>query len=68
MEYDEFHEEAESSSSSSGGSVFESSLSIPGQLKQEELNDLIRDLNLSKEAAEILTSRLKTKTAVEPEL
>ena len=67
MEY-EFHEEVESSVSDSGGSVFESSLSILDQFKQEKLNNLIRDLNLSKEAVEILVSRLKDKTALKSEL
>ena len=60
MEY-EFHEEVENSLSDSGGSVFKSSLSITDQFKQEELSYLIRDLNLSKEGAEILGSRLKGK-------
>ena len=64
MEYDEFNEEVENSASDSGGSVFKSSSSIPEQLKQEELSDLIRDLNLSKEAAEILASRLKDKNCL----
>ena len=48
--------------------MFESSLSISEQFKQEELSDIIRDLKLSKEAAEILASRLKEKTALESEL
>ena len=64
MEYDEFHKEVESSASDSGGSVFESSSSIPEQIKQEELSDLIRDLDLFKEAAEILISRLKDKNCL----
>ena len=61
MEYDGFHQEIEGSASDSGGSVFESSSSVPEQFKQEELSDLIKDLDLSKEAAEILASRLKDK-------
>ena len=68
MEYDEFYEEVENSASDSGGSVFKSSLSIPEQFEQEQLSNLIRDLSLSKEAAEILTSRLKTKTTLEPKI
>ena len=63
IEY-EFHEEVESSLSDSGGSVFKSSLSITDQFKQEELSDLIRNLNLSKEAVEILASRLKDKNCL----
>ena len=61
MECDKFQKEIKSSASDSGGSVFKSSLSIPEQFKQEELNDLIRYLNLSKEAVETLASRLKDK-------
>ena len=60
----EFHEEIGSSASDSGGSVFESSPSIPDQFKLEELSDLIRDLNLSEEAAEILASRFKEKNCL----
>ena len=59
MDY-EFHEEVEGSAtaSDSGGSVFESSSSIPDQFMQE-----LSDLNLSK-AAEILASRLKNKSCL----
>ena len=64
MEYDEFHQEIESSASDSGGSVFESSSLISEQFKLEELSDLIRDLNLSKETAEILASRFKDKNCL----
>ena len=64
MEYDKFHEGVESSTSDSGGSVFESSSSIPEHVKQEELSDLIRDLNLSIKAAEILVSRLQNKNCL----
>ena len=64
MECDKFREENESSASDSGGSVFESSSSILAQFKQEELSDLIRDLKLSKEIAEILASRLKDKNCL----
>ena len=41
--------------------MFESSSSILEQFKQEELSDLISDLNLSKQAAEIYASQLKDK-------
>ena len=61
MDYDEFHEEVKSIASESNGSVFKTSSSIPEQFKQEKLSDLIWDLNLSKEAAEVLASRLKDK-------
>ena len=66
MGYDEFqfHKEVESSASDSVRSVFESSSSVPEQFKQEEVSDLVRDLNLSKEAAEILASRLKDKNCL----
>ena len=67
MKYDDFHVEAESSASESGESVFESSSSISEQFKQEELSDHIRDLNLSKEAAELLASRLKNKKCLRAE-
>ncbi|GBM18661.1 hypothetical protein AVEN_102327-1 [Araneus ventricosus] len=35
--------------------------SIPQGFNQDELNDLTRDLNLSKEASELLASRLNDK-------
>lgn len=35
---------------------------------QGELNDLIRDLNLSKKSAELLASRLKEKQCLQPEV
>ena len=68
MKYDEFLDEVQSSASDSGGSLFESSSSIPEQIKQEELSDLIRDLHLSKEAAKNLAPDSKTKTVLESEL
>ena len=46
---------------------FESSFSLLEQFKQEDMIDLIKDLNLSKEAAEILAFWLKKKSASEPE-
>ena len=62
MVYDAFYKEVESSASDGSRSVFErSSSSIPEQFKKEELSDLIRDLNLSKEGAEVLASRFKDK-------
>ena len=60
-EYNEFHQDIEGSACDSIGSMFESSSLIPEQFKQEELSDLIRDFNLSKEAAESLASWLKDK-------
>ena len=47
----------------SGGSCreCEERSSSPKQFTQQELNDLIRDLNLSKQGSELLASRLKEK-------
>ncbi|CAG9787072.1 unnamed protein product [Diatraea saccharalis] len=39
----------------------------PQPFNQSELNDLIRDLNLSKESSEILASRLKEKNLLTPD-
>ena len=39
----------------------ESKKAVPQQFNQSELNDLVRDLDLSKQAAEILASRLNEK-------
>ena len=64
MEYDDFHEEVNSFASNSDGSVLANSSSIPEQFKQEELSDPIRDLNLFKQAAEILAYRLKDKNCL----
>ena len=44
--------------------MFKISSSIPDQCNQEELNDLIRNLNLSIEAAEILAFRLKDRNCL----
>ena len=41
--------------------------SSPKQFTQQELNDLIRDLNLSKQGSELLASRLKEKNCVQPD-
>ena len=57
------HESLESSCDS-GGSVYEGSFTIPEQFNQEELSNLIRDLNLSKDALEILASRLRDKNSL----
>jgi len=59
MDYNEFHEEVESSASNSSGSVFQSSSVLPELFKKKELSVLIRDLNLSKKVAKILSSRSK---------
>ena len=45
----------------SGDSSTESKKAVSQQFNQLELNDLVRDLDLSKEAAEILASRLNEK-------
>ena len=47
MKYDELHKEVKSSACYSGGSVFDSSSSIPEQFEQEKLSDLIMNFNLS---------------------
>ena len=47
--------------SNSSGSMFENWSPTVQQFEQEELSDLIGELNLSEEAAEILASRLKEK-------
>ena len=60
------HESLESSCDN-GGSVYEKSSTIPEQFSQEELSDLIRDLNLFKNASEILASRLKDKNSLSAE-
>ncbi|GBM36704.1 hypothetical protein AVEN_221969-1 [Araneus ventricosus] len=39
--------------------------SIPQRFNQDELSDLTRDLNLSKEASELLASRLNNKNLLE---
>lgn len=41
------------------------SSSIPQTFSQSELNDLVRDLNLSKEASEVLASRLREKNLLQ---
>ena len=40
--------------------------SLPQLFSQEELNDLTRDLNLSKESSELLASRIKEKNLFQP--
>lgn len=47
-------------------SDFEEDSATPQRFNQEELNDLIRDLNLSKESSELLASRLKEKNLLYP--
>ena len=54
MEYKRTDTESEDSST-------ESKKAVPQQFNQLELNDLVRDLDLSKQAAEILASRLNGK-------
>ena len=54
MEYKKTHTESEDSST-------ESKKAVPQQFNQSELNDLVRDLDLSKQAAEILASGLNEK-------
>ncbi|XP_061480792.1 uncharacterized protein LOC133383677 [Rhineura floridana] len=59
--------DAECSTGGSPGSGYEESFSTPEQFSQKELNDLIRDLSLSKQASELLASRLMEKNCLQPE-
>jgi hypothetical protein len=47
-------------------SDFEADLGNPRRFNQAELNDLCRDLNLSKESSELLASRLNEKNLLNP--
>lgn len=51
----------------SSESEYEVDIGKSHRFSQEELSDLIRDLSLSKEAAELLASRLKEKNCLQPE-
>ena len=48
-----------------GNGDYEGMLSVPQRFRQEELNDLVRDLNLSKAASELLALRLNDKNFLE---
>ena len=48
-------------------SEYEESSSSPKQFTQQELNDLIRDLNLSKQGSKLLASKLKGKNCLQPD-
>ncbi|CAH1106397.1 unnamed protein product [Psylliodes chrysocephalus] len=52
----------------SSESEYERIQSTSQQFSQEELNDLIRDLALSKQASELLASRLKEKNCLQPDI
>lgn len=52
--------------SESSESEGECEISTPQLFSQNELSDLIRDLNLSKQGSEVLASRLKEKKLLEP--
>lgn len=54
--------------SSGSESEFEECSPTMRGFSQAELNDLIRDLNLSKRSAELLASRLKEKQCLQPEV
>ncbi|CAH1112977.1 unnamed protein product [Psylliodes chrysocephalus] len=58
-------EEIEDQYSNSSESEYEGIQSTPQQFSQEELNDLIRDLGLSKQASELLASRRHTIPAIQ---
>ncbi|KAF2883477.1 hypothetical protein ILUMI_22694, partial [Ignelater luminosus] len=49
------------------GSEYAGETSAPQLFSQNELSDLIRDLNLSKQASKLLASRLKEKNLLRPE-
>lgn len=57
-----------SSTSRSSESEYEGSSLAPQQFSQKELNDLIRDLYLSKQSAELLASRLKGNNCLQPDV
>ena len=48
-----------------GDGDYEGMSSVPQSFRQEELNDLVRDLNLSKAASKLLASRLNHKNLLE---
>ena len=50
----------------SSKSEFQGAAATPLQFNQFELNDLVRDLNLSKETSEVLASRLNEKNYLQP--
>ncbi|KAJ8957397.1 hypothetical protein NQ318_004877 [Aromia moschata] len=54
-----------SSDANETNSDYEGTSSVPQRFNQNELNDLTRDLNLSKKAAEVLASRLNDKNLLE---
>ncbi|XP_061471112.1 uncharacterized protein LOC133379577 [Rhineura floridana] len=59
--------DVECSTGGSPGSGYEESFSTPEQFSQKEPNNLIRDLSLSKQASELLASRLMEKNCLQPE-
>ena len=50
----------------SSESEFQGAVATPLRFNQFELNNLVRDLNLSKETSEVLTSRLNEKNLLQP--
>ena len=58
-----FFREASVSSNQSESSIFENSTRTE-QFNQEDMSDLIRNLNLSKKALELLASKLKKRNAL----
>jgi len=50
------------------GSHYEESISTSQQFSRAELNDLVRDLKLSKQASEVLASRLKEKKCLQADV
>jgi len=51
---------------SNNSDYFEESCNTPQLFTQSELNDLIRDFDLPKDASELLTSRLRNKNLLAP--
>lgn len=60
-------EELQDVESNTNDSEYEADISTPQQFSQEQLSDLIRDLSLSKQASELLASRLKEMNCHKPE-
>lgn len=61
-------QDIEGPSSSQNDVDFEGMSNEPKRFSQNELDDLVRDLNLSKQASELLASRLKEKNCFPPVL
>ena len=67
LDNDELSTSDQPSDSNQYDSDFDDTASVPQLFSQDELNDLSRDLNLSKEASELLASRLHEKHLLQTE-